>query len=188
MDYLVTLSAFLLIISIATLICLLMKMFEQKNIKKKRLEVLVLTKNTLCKDDYYIEQSLTELYTKTFSHYLTYCIGHFSSILVNIYSIILSITSLAMIAFSDDNNLTSIISLLSTLFVVTLVFSRLDERSSYHLAAWRKCEKTITDIAKLMSNYYANDTNTNDINKENIYSLINSCRFSNINWIYYFYL
>jgi len=175
MIYLITVGLFLLTISIATLICLLMKIFEQKNIKNKRIQIL--NQNIMCKNDDCISQFLFELYTKAYSHFLIYCIGHFLSILVNIYSIILSIASLSMITFDYNNELTSIISLLSTFFVVTLVFSRLDERSSYHYSDWKQCEKTIIEISQLMSDFHESNST-----KEKIYSLIltNNCSNKNI--------
>lgn len=168
MIYLITVGLFLLTISITTLIYSLMKIFEQKNIKKERIQRLA--QNDICKKDDCIALSLFELCIKTYSHYLTYCIGHFLNILIDIYSIILSITSLSMVAFDSKNELTSLISLLSTFFIITLVFSQLGERSSNHLSDWRRCEKTLTEILQLISN--CDDINTK---REKIYLLIISC-------------
>ena len=169
---LITICIFLASISLVTIIIALVKILEQLNVKKNRLRVL--RQSNLFNDKEHLSQSLSELYTKSFSHYLTYCIGHFSSILIEIYSIILSITSVSMITFGGETvyEITSIVSLLSTCFIIMLVFSRLHERSTYHLTALAKCEKSILLIFEMASN-------CNDINDQidNIYAVIASCRF-----------
>lgn len=172
MIHFITLCLFLIIISIATIICSLLKILEQKHIKNKRINILA--KNDLFQNNDCMSQSLLELYTKSYSHYTTYCVGHFSSILLDIYSIILSITSLSMITLNISNKLTQSISLLSTFFIITLVFSRLDERSTYHLSAWNRCENIIIEISHLLSN--CDDIRTI---QDDIYSLIASYRSKN---------
>lgn len=162
---------FLASISLVTFTIALTKILEQLRIKKERLHVLFNSRLLRCHE--HLTQSLAELYTKSYSHYLIYCIGHFSSILIDVYSIILSITSLSMITFGKEvNEFTPIVSLLSTLFITILVFSKLDERSTYHLTAYAKCEKSILQISELVSK-------CNDISPQIdiIFSLIASCRF-----------
>ena len=144
-----------------------LKIYEQRKIKKQRINFL--SKNELCNNDTYIYQNLYEIYTSTFSHYLTYSFGHFSNILLNIYSIIFSITALSMVSFDIADDITQVVSLLSTFFVVTLVFSRLDERSKRHYTNWKNCENFITKISHIASIY------TDDNKKvDEIYAIIKS--------------
>lgn len=169
MYYLIVILVFLMLFSLVTLIIICKKLSEQNNIKKKRIELL--SENELLKKDPTLSRSISELYIKSNSHYFVYCIGHFSGILLNTYSIILSVSSLSMLSLSDySDEITKCISLLSTFFIITLVFSRLDERSSYHLLVWKKCENSIVNISHLTSE-------CDDVNsiKNKIYSCIASC-------------
>ena len=98
-------------------------------------------------------------------------VGHFSSILLNVYSIVFSIASLSMISLdiSEDNTneITRVISLLSTLFVIILVFARLSERSKRHFFAWKKCDRIILKVARILSG--CTDVT---IMTDNIYSIL----------------
>lgn len=169
MIQLLTIGIFILLIGIAILICLFLKVNEQHKIKKQRISLL--SENSLCNNDTYIYQSLYEIYTNSYSHYLTYCVGHFANILLDTYSIIFSISALSMVTINGEDNITQIISLLSTFFVVTLVFSRLDERSMQHHKLWRKYESAITKISQSISNCTDDNMKITEI-----YALITFCR------------
>lgn len=169
MIFLLTTCIYIFIIGLAILICLILKIYEQRKIKKQRINLL--SKNTFCNNDTYIYQNLYEIYTSAFSHYLTYSIGHFSNILLNIYSIVFSITALSMVSFDIANDITQVISLLSTFFVVTLVFSHLDERSKRHYTNWKNCENFITQISQITSIYTDDNKKVNEI-----YAIITSYR------------
>ena len=167
MIYLLVLISFIFISTIITFIYSIIKISEQNKIKKKRIEILkIQTNNNIIKTN--LSQSLYELYIETFSHYITYMVGHFSSILLDIYSVIFSIVSLSMISLDITDDATRIISLLSTFFIIILVFSKLTERSKRHFFAWKKCENTIAQIFQLL------DADEDSKNDEQIFSLIST--------------
>lgn len=170
MIYLNVLIIFVAVSIVATATYSFIKIWEQYEIKVKRIKLIpeqMESKNISPA----LAQSLFELYTEAFSRYLTYSIGHFSSILLNVYSIVFSIVSLSMISFDipkdNANEITRVISLLSTFFVIILVFARLSERSKRHFFAWKKCERTILKVQRILSG--CTDATTME---DNIYSMI----------------
>lgn len=169
MIYLIVLILFILLFSIATIFLAMIKLYDQKRIRNKRIDAL--NHEILFNNDTNITLCISELYMKSYSHFFSYIVGHFSSILLDIYSIVLSIASLSMISSDISSELTQCISLLSTFFIITLVFSHLDERSLKHINSWRKCENIILNISLLMSN-----STDIEITKKEIYSFISSYR------------
>lgn len=161
--------AFMMIISIAIIAYSIIRLLEQYKIKKNRIDTLNKLKS-VNPTNLGVYESISELYIKSFSHYFTYVFGHFSGLLLDIYSIMLSVTSLSMISLNtatDKCFTQNTFSLMATLFIIVLVFFRLEVKSSKHLLAWRRCESAIHDIYKLID----------DINSgsDEISLLIDSC-------------
>lgn len=123
--------------------------------------------------DKYTAQSVNELYQKSYSHFYSYIIGHFLGILIDTYSIILSISALAARTMGVCSKITAGISFIATVLVVIMVFTKMDYRSSRHLAAWRTCEMTIINISQIMSD---NSQNKQRANKD-IFNLIMMCYY-----------
>lgn len=170
MIYLKMLIIFTAVTIVVTVTYSLIKILEQYRIKTRR-NKLVWEQMEEKNFSPTLAQSLFELNTEAFSRYLTYNVGHFSSILLNVYSIVFSIASLSMISLdiSEDNTneITRVISLLSTLFVIILVFARLSERSKRHFFAWKKCDRIILKVARILSG--CTDVT---IMTDNIYSIL----------------
>lgn len=180
MIYIIVLILFISISTAITMIYSFIKISEQYEIKEKRINNLnQQTCSKIISEN--LSQSIYELYIESFSHYITYILGHFSSILLDIYSVIFSIISLSMISSNTlratktftflylilGNEATKIISLLSTFFVIILVFSRLTERSNKHFLAWTNRETIIIQINQSI-NYKSSNPNF----EEDIFSII----------------
>ena len=125
------------------------------------------------KVDNHTAQSVNELYQKSYSHFYSYIIGHFLGILIDTYSIILSISALAARTMDVCDKITACISFIATVLVVIMVFTKMDYRSSRHLAAWRTCEMAIINISQIMSDNLQNEQRAD----KDIFNLIMTCYY-----------